>query len=294
MREEILIYVNDTFTPELKDLYIKCFDVFDIFEIEDYDNQFIDFIMDMDNSDRAIKASQFNLLVRENLLAIINEHNVNVNDEATLEAVCEIARCLSEIQNYEDGYAINRMLESDLDYVEKLAELFTFVSSYSVDYFIVNIDNVDSSIFIKLAELYVQVEENNKNVTEEIYNELRSNIIEFINFANCSDSILINKLKQGLSIGMPYSFYCDVIKGKIESLELDKAVIETAVSLQLAADTYQSPLAAYATMSGELFDSLEMITKVNVGLVKTFNDYAKYKTDKETKAILNKDQNEQK
>lgn len=292
MREEIQLYINDTFTPELNELFNNCFEVFELFDLPEYDNQYIDFLMDVDNSDRGVKSSQFILLVKENLLSVIHEHAVQVNAEASLEAICEIAKCLSDIQNYEDIYGINRILETDLDYVEKLASLFNLVSSFSVDYFVTNIDYVDSAIFIKLSELYPEVEENNKNVTEEVYNELLTNIKQFITIFDCNNSILINKLKQGLSLGLPFTFYCDLIKSKIETIDLNSAAIETAIALQLAVDTYKSPISSYAAHSGDLFDSIETVTKINVALVKIFNDYEKIKIEQTTKKILNEDTNE--
>ena len=64
MRSEFEIYIIDTYSPEQQDLFRECFKVFEEYDLEDYENSFMDLLMESDGKDSYQGSLEFQLLIK--------------------------------------------------------------------------------------------------------------------------------------------------------------------------------------------------------------------------------------
>lgn len=271
MREEFEIYIKDTYSPEQYDLYSACFDIFDQYEIEDYENSFIDLLMEAGNKDTYQASLEFIILIKNTLLNVLHSQGVEINEEADIEIIKEIARCLLEIQHYEDKQSILDTLDADFHGEERLCELFRFVSSFSVDKFIVAIDGVNEAIFVKLREIYTEEINEVPEDTEVTFITNKLKVLK--SFLQFDDAVGFKLIRKSASIGLSFDHYLFYLKKNLEDMEVEQAAKELMVLLVMSKDTHASPLEHYSIKSGDIFLDIDKISKVNVQLVKLFSQF---------------------
>ena len=196
---------------------------------------------------------------------------MEINDEADLGTIAEIAKSILYIQHYEDKESILNTLDADFHGEERLCELFRFVSDFSVDRFIVAIDSVNEGIFIKLREIYT--EEINDQAEDEEIGLIRSKLKILKTYLNYDDAVGFKLIRKSASIGLSFNHYLFYIKKKIEELDIETAAKELMVLLVMSKDTHVSPLEQYSIRSADIFLDIDKISKVNIVLVKLFSEY---------------------
>lgn len=272
MRSEIEIYVTDNYSLEKCDLLKECFTVFETYDLEDYENSFIDLLMEVGNKDVYQGVLEFELLVKNTLLNLLHVQGIQILDDADLSTIKEIARCILEVQHYEDKESILNTLDADFFGEEKLCELFRFVSDFSVDRFIVAIDSVDEGIFIKLREIYTEeiVEDSDESAETNLIRQKLRILKQFLNY---DEAVGFKLIRKSASIGLSFNNYFFYIKKTIDELSGEIAAKELMVLLVMSGDTHTAPLVEYSVRSSNIFIDIDKISKVNVILVKLFSEY---------------------
>ncbi len=271
MLPEIGIYIKDTYTEEKADIFVECFKVFDKYEIEDNDLQFVELLMESDYKDPYQAQLEFELLVKNNLMNICYAQGVELNDSAELNLICEIANSIYLIQNYEDSTAVLDTIGIDFTNEETFCELLQLVSVVSVDRLITQIDKVHEGIFVKLRELHSKV------ITEQIDQELTNEIINRLKiiktYLNSDEYIGFKLIKRSASLGLLFEHYFLYLKMKIENLDAESAAKELFVLFTMSRDTYNSVIEEFSKRSSLIFTDIDKISKVSTALVKIVSDF---------------------
>ena len=278
MRSEIELFINLGYSQEKIELFKKCFSVFEEFHLEDYDLSMMELISMFDSMDSTQVFLEFEVIVKNTLVSVIAEHGITINTEASLEMVCEIARCLNAIQSYDDKDSIIRTMESDYDNEEKLCQLFRFVSEETVDNFMLSIDVIDQNIFSKLYELYANIEnvdysEEDSNTVNKIIKQLK----QFKTFLNYDEAIGFKLLSKGFFVYGDFNLYLKYCVQKFETMQVDYIAKELIVLLFMSKQSYASPLMYFRSISSSIFDDFNKITKVDVELNSIINKFELYK-----------------
>lgn len=278
MRSEIELFLNLSYNQERIELFKKCFSVFEEFHLEDYDHGMLELISMYDSMDPAQVFLEFDIIVKNTLISVIQEHGIELDIETNLDMVCEIARCLNAIQTYEDKDSIVRTLESEYDNEEKLAQLFRFVSIESVDNFMLAINNVDQNIFSKLYDLYKNIDIEDYSEEEIlITNKIIKNLKEFKAFVQYDQAIGFKLLTKGLTVNRDFNLYIKYCLQKFETMELGDIAKELLVILFMSKQSYASPIMFFRSVSNTLFDDINKITKIDVLINTLINDFNRNK-----------------
>lgn len=282
MREELAMFVNDNYPPIKQELFNRAFEIFDDYEIEDYDTPFMDMMHVFDNSDYATFISEFESKISNTLLTIIEEHGLRLVDDVSIGDVVEIAKALLDIQSYEDKESIIRTLETEYeDDVEKLAELFSLVSSFDVQRLSTIVDDFNNGIFSTL-EKYVNTEDTDVSeavVVTDIDKAIVSNLRNYRTFVEDDQLIIFKVIEMGFSVGLEFSLYGRYLKRFIQEFDdIEKMAKEYFGVLIASKESHNNPLGYYRRVSSEYIDDLNIISKVDNALAKIYNDFDKFKT----------------
>lgn len=287
MRSEIELFINLNFSQEKTELFKKCFSVFEEFHLEDYDTNILELISLFDSMETAELLLEFEMIVKNTLVSVINSHGVEIDDEARLDVICEIAYSLNAIQTYEDQESIIRTLETDYDNEEKLCQLFRFVSLTSVDNFMLAINSVDQNIFRKIYELYQNIDSDKYSAEEiAVTNKIVSQLKELKTFLQYDAAIGFKLLTKGLSVNGDFNLYVKYCIEKFETMELDLIAKELLVILFMSKQSYTSPIMFFRSVSSNLFEDINKITKIDVMLNILLNNFSKYKAEKLNQSLL--------
>lgn len=277
MQQEIEIYIRSTYSEEKIDLLIDCFQVLENYDLEDYSVGFIDILMETGSKDQYQTQIEFETLMKNNLLNILHVQGVQINDEADLPTIKEIASSLLLVQNYEDKQTALSLVESDFDSEERLCELLQLVSTYSVDRLMVAIESVDEGVFMKLREVYT--EEIDEVIEQEDKQDIISRLKLMKTYIQYDEAIAFKLITKSVNVGMQFDFYFSYLKNKIEDMDVTVAAKELATMFTMSRDTYKSPIEEFSKKSGSIFTDIDKISRVNVCLVKIFSDFEMlYKT----------------
>lgn len=279
MRPELEFFVLEHYAPERVETMKRGFQCLESYSVEEYDNKYIEVMMTYENRERSDNAVVFSQHLIDDLLDILNQHDIQVDSEAKFEDIVEVIEALFNIQDYDDKDSIIRMLETDFNTSEeKLANLFTLVSLKSVDYFVQILESVSPDIFDKLMEIYSNnyqpddlscPEDTRKKIAEEL--KLLKQYIQY-------DKAVGFKIIAGNGeVGLPFSYYIQYALKEIEYLEFDDIAKELAVLLYMSEDTFQNPISSYSERSQLLFDDINKITRINHVLISLISGFEKWK-----------------
>ena len=282
MREELSMFVNDNYPYGKQDLFHQAFELFDDYEIEDYDTPFMEMMDVFDNSDYATFITNFESAIKNSILSIITDHGITLTEQATLSEILIIAQGILDIQSYEDKESIVRILETDFDDEEKFSELMNLVVTLPVETIAIVIESIDQGIFTKLKD-YVNGED--IDVAESIEESESSKIIiknlkDFRTFSDFKDAIGFKIINMGFKVGSSFEIYGRYLKKFIEDFkDIDKVAKEFYVVLLMSKESYILPLSHYRKISYNYIDDLDIVTKVDIALSKLQNDFDKFKSD---------------
>lgn len=283
MREELAMFVNENYPPVKISLFNRAFEIFDDYEIDDYDTPFMDMLGVFDNSDYCTFISEFESKISNTLLSIIKEHGINLVDDANIDTVVDIAQGILDIQYYEDKDSIARILETDYDDShEKLAELLNLVVPLEIQSTAILIDEMNDSLFNKL-EVYISdsTEESSQALGPSDTDKLIiANLKNYRSFINSDEKLIVFRvIEMGFTVGLSFDVYGRYLKRFVQDYSnIRQVAVEYFAALIAAKESHNSPLNYYRKISSEYIDDLELISKIDVELTKVYNEFDKFKT----------------
>lgn len=279
MRAELEIFILDNYSIEKQALIRNSFEIFDNYEIDDYDTPFMELISIFDDQDRQKTIDEFEELVKISLLSIIKEQGVELVEEAELEVIVEIASGLFDIQYYEDKESIIRTIEVDEETNVKLANLLVFVSILSFDRIFMALQEVNENIFNLLLQTctYSDSEESIpqeiSQSTKEVINRLKS----YKEFTKLNDLTIFKIISKGFSVKLSFDFYYRYLRNvDFTNKDVRTIALEYFGAILASSEGYNNPLNHFRKISNKLFDDINLITKLDIEFVKIVQEFDKH------------------
>lgn len=281
MREELSIFVNENYPPAKQELFYKAFEVFDDYDLDQYDLGFIDIISVYDNSDPIEIQLKLESHLMELLKSILIEQSIILNEDVDLNQIIEITAALKLIEDYEDKDSIIRYLESDYTDEEKLCNILSLVSNLTLDDYLLMIDSFDTNI-LNLIELTAIGYDSSSTEPQEQTDEsnlILNNVKLFKNFTNDNELIGFKILRKGFKVGIEFQWYGRYLKKYLlDYTNIEKAALEFFLLLLMGKESYNNPINYFRKISLDYIDSLNEITKLDLALTNVFNNFEKYKS----------------
>lgn len=288
MQEELRIFLVDNASPEVYDLMVKAFDIFEDMYPVDIHNKYLELVVTQDESDRDTGdtlALVINL-TRYYLNRILEDHLLVVNDEINLTNLIIIVEALLDVQSHEDTDTVLNILNLDIDNEEKIAEILSLVAPLDQSEILLEIESVSESLLIKIKE-FITVE---SIVTSTDINVVIQDYLDeiklFEEFTGNTGLISIGMIKSDVDPGYLFSVYANIIGRDLEAISIDQAAEELVSMALISSDGYSNPKLVISKNIENYISDMRKITQLDIKITDLL---IKFQGFKDKKKLVPKD-----
>lgn len=257
-------YLVDAASPELWDVLKDAHKAFDRINLPNYQDGFIDIIMN--DSNVALGDTLTDIVNLTTLLQkqILKEHGVSLNQEVTVVTNTLFINSLLDLAEYEDKAQLLKIAVSSSSTNEKFAELVSLTTHKSIDDLLIDIEEVSPACISKIRDMS-EVSEDSLT-EEEIANKQKqiadlSKLCEFIETKNLDT---IRLLQTGMDVGYPFIVYINVIGRDLEAKPIAYAAYELIAMALISSDGNINPTAIIAKYIENYISDIDVVTKITI------------------------------
>lgn len=221
---------------------------------------------------------------------LLQNHEVILNEEATLSHVVVIANSIYRMQNHIDHENVLRITESEGNAEEKFADLVSLVDTVSSSQILAVLQSVSNNYIVALEQLHkAKVSDSEKPELDASHvTQLRAlkKFFETIKGVPSEKVLAFSLIVQGLQLGARFKFYYDLVSGKLETEDKNYLAQQLLALLYLGIDSSNNVLVYWRERSDTLLDDSALITQVDIELNKLNNEFVTWR-DNLGKAIEN-------
>lgn len=288
MISPVIQFIKDSYIQSKSDLLLESFEIFLQAQLPDYENDFIELLMQQDNLDRSELPIQIEGMVVDILTAMINENGVILDPDTPLYMLNIICSGLNNIEYYLDTEEILRIIEISNPAEDTLSEIIGSVTTSDSEKIVVYLHEVNDSLISKINELFESRASDSQSNVEE--NSLISQIVLKIKnidrFLGNEDYVGIQLLKAGVIAGNLFDEYVRYFHHHLEDKTTEQVAKELFIMLTLSKDGYSSLIETYSIHADFLFHDIDKVTKVKTQLVKLQIEFDKYMYQRNTATAL--------
>lgn len=228
---DILIstFINDNYTEEMGAELVKSFILFEEFQLEDYDLQYIDILMSQDYLEPSTTASRFIEITKDKLKYILQLQGIKTTDEIKLPELNKIADAMYLLINSADLYFIEDAIYSDINTsMESICEIIVNLTDISKPTLYESISSVDPNTIDRIKELLSVLDEKQPTLLQKehvtIYDIFERLVDERLT-VNSGDLLGRRVIDSGFSLGLSFNSYMDIMGDIDEDVDLFSANI---------------------------------------------------------------------
>lgn len=220
-------FLNEKVTSELKTTIGNSIQIFEDFNLPDYEEKYEQILMLHDSVDASTTSTAIFETTYELVTQLLNEHGTFYNEETPLDVLNNFLRAIHEIQIYDNPDDVIRTCQLDESENVVFCELISLVSEMPVEQMLIYVDKVDKSLISRIYDLMLLWNgEEHEEVSIDAVKELVLRLKAFTRFIMSTDLIAVNLLTLGTSANLPYAVYLDIVGKNIEMMKNDYAAKE--------------------------------------------------------------------
>jgi hypothetical protein len=259
----------------------RSFDLFDFFEYSQAYIGFTDIATDHQNTHNEELKDRFVIELHKKLDYVLQQHEVVLNDQATIYHKNEVLTALAHLQKLEDYTGIIRCLESMMADEEQFATIIADTSKLEMEDVLTILQSV-SSISLETLKEYIYKKEQEAEQAEELPLDLLSNFKSFHEL-NGTNTLGAKMVENGMLVGNRFSTYLSYIESDVVTTDIKQTALNILSCIYLSIDGYNSPLLVYRKYSFRLLQDLVKVGAVEtaiLSLIAAFSEYKKVQIEK--------------
>lgn len=278
MNPAIELFVRNAYNYSKADLLLESFDVFLDTEIASLENDFTELLMLEGSIDRSELTLKFEQLVTENIQALILQHGVKVNEEATLSILNQIIIGLMSIQYYLDYEAVLRVVEEGVESEDQLSQILEMVTGIDKELLYPAFDVVSEALIEKIEELFEgkQVQTKQEILVEEEQFKVVRKVRDVARYINRPDLMGIRLINANVFISAPFENYLHYVHHELEDKTPEEVAYELFVLLNMSKDGYKNNISVFEQYSDLLFHNIDLVSRVKSQLIKIIQGFDSY------------------
>lgn len=215
----ILTFINDNYTEEMGAELLKSFILFEEFQLEEYELQYIDMLMSQDYLEPSTTASRFIEITKDKLKYILELQGIKTTDEIKLPELNKITDAMYLLQNSNDLYFIEDAIYSDVNTpIESICEIIINLSDIPKPTLYECIVSVDPNTIDKIKELLSIMDEKKPTELQKdhvtIYDVFERLVDERLT-VDSGDLLGRRIIDSGFTLGLSFNAYMDIV-GEID------------------------------------------------------------------------------
>ncbi len=277
-------YLKAVFHPETIDTIHHAFDLFEKFDLQDYESDFVNLLMAADDQLPQATQDHFITFVHQKIDLILHAHLLNLSEFTPLHQKVAVLDGLYAVQHLNDYSNIITILEGEFSHEEKLAEVLAQVCDITAMAFLSVLDGFDQTTIDTLKN-FVYGKLGNEGHLVSTYTERQLKIVElmkeFKKFRQGKNCLGLMLLDSNVLIGQPLDSYVPYINDYLTSQDYDELIVNIFSLILLTDEGLNNPLLVFRKHSGTLLSDLQSITKVDTGITHLQLAFDKWKNDQE-------------
>lgn len=256
-------------------LYQRVYQLVRELQIEEFETELTDLAMSSDLYDPTEAADRYNTIMYNYLREVLQQHDIVISDDATLEDVVTLCEAVLLMQDWDDHDGILRILETLSSNEEKFAEVVYTVTTKSMESVMVIVESVSDAFIAKLQEFHNKetTDDTEGGTTNEVLLQQLKIAARFYN----NDCIIFKMINAGVPVGAPLQFYMNMFGPHIGQIPRENLPKEMHCMLLTAEDSYDSVVTKFSEISDWIFDDLNEITKLTTELTRESQKFNTYK-----------------
>jgi hypothetical protein len=272
-------YVKDNFHPDMATEIFRTMEIFDNFDLRDYELALKDIVIGADESipeethDRFINQLQ----IKQNY--ILQQHSVIVNDDIKIGEANELLDAFLLIQDLADYVPVLVVLESDMEDIEKFIEIMSQLSMLTTEDIFPLIQSFSPSLLENMKKYAYQKELNNNEM--QPYSEEERRILDnfklFRLFVKNRHAAGIQLLTSGILIGQTLADYLPYVGNELKKEDKVQVSLDIISLLLLTKDGYNNPIKAFREMDQRLFDDVADNMRIDTIIMQGIGEFEAFK-----------------
>ena len=282
MNDTFLAYANTIFTPVLADEIKISFDLFELFNLPDYEIDFITLFSTAESYAPDTLQDAFLDILNEKIDFILKAHTLVLSDDATIIQKNIILSGLNLLQDLDSYAYILPILESCLDPIEKLAEVLSQLTTLTATDIITITTAIDDTFIVKLKELIYkkEISINDKVTLSDKQLLIIDKLKAFKSFMDSVPSLGVHMVQDGILVGLPLSVYMRYLDDTLVNKTPTELALHIFSLLLITDEGYINPVLAYRSHSNMFFTEIDSITSVDVQIQKLSQSFDTYLLNK--------------
>lgn len=291
MELAIELYIKQTYHPDLAASMFAAMELFERFDVNDYETDLLDLLMDADNRQQADLQDSFISKIRHNQDYILKQHYLELADDATLSERNIFIEALNTYQNLADYSNIIDILYSDDTDSEILIRIFASLTELSEDRVFTLLEKYDDLLLSTLKE-FANTKESFKPSDLEEYDDTEKKLLANYNlfkkfitdkpalgFTLLSSGVLVNQpIDNYLSMFDEDMFYKVVTMNNLSgSMPPTKIALDLLSVILLSSDGYANPLETFRKISNKLIPHMGTLMAVDTVITRGISEFEAFK-----------------
>ena len=256
-------------------LYERVYTLVRELQIEEFETELTDLAMSSDLYDPSEVAVRYNTIMYNYLAQVLEQHDVKMSDDATLEDAVVLCEAILLMQDWDDHDAILRILENIASNEEKIAEVVYTVTTKSMESVMLIVESVSDAFIAKLVEFHNKEaqDDTEAGTTNDVLLQQLKIAVKYYE----GNAIIFKMINSGVPVGASLQFYMNMYAPYISQIPRETLAKELHCMLLTAEDSYGSVVSKFSEISDWIFDDLNEITKLNTELIRESQKFNTYK-----------------
>lgn len=208
----ILLYINETFSPEMADQFKRLFEMFAKGDYTEHENDLNELLMSSDLMTPEELQDNFYETMADHARALIQTCSVILDEEAIpLGILIDFVDTLQQIEEMDETAGlVDILIDQSMNPIERFATIVEFVTGRQVEESAQYIEDVSETLFTAMMELIRRMERlNDVDEAAPVPDDVREigRKLLSVNTPSPLHFNVMNLVEDGLLIGMEYSFY---------------------------------------------------------------------------------------
>lgn len=285
MEDLFAVFLDSFFTEEMQAEINTSFSLFEFYEYHQAFQGLTDICHEHGNVANEDLQDRFLKEINDKLDFIIQQHGITLISEVTLNQKNQVLTALGHLQKLDDYGAVIRTLETFEDDISQLASVLSEMTFMEEPELHSIIAYVAPSTMRTMKQFAYQKEEEAISSEEPNYDLLEN--FKLFNEYTKNASLAHLMVSNGASLGNRFRDYLPFVENVfLEEKDDAKKTLNIFSLLSISSDGYNSPLLVYRKYSMQLLHDLNLVSKIEVILLKLIADYSEYKKVQYEKARL--------
>lgn len=269
MLDVLEMYLDTAVTPELKDTLVESHKTFERMGLPNYEPGFEELLMLDSNTDSGGTVESIVDLTKSLLHQILLQHEVILNEDTTLTSLNNFTNAILDIAEYDNKTALHDTASLEGSAEEVFAEIVGLVVPVNTDQLLCDIHHIGPAIIQRIKEmaephLTPEIDPDEINAHQK-YVELFQ---RFLKVAATEELSVVAMLKNGVSVGYPFSLYISILGRELEVMSHARAARELLGMALISSDGTDKPQQVIKANIDQCISSLDNITKVDIEIGK--------------------------